>query len=183
MVTAGRKWMMVLAADRNDDSRAAARSNVFLTGVLDHDGRTHPVRVRNISRLGALLEGKSLPPAGLNVCLRRGHLFAAGEIAWDDGDWRGIRFKEQVDVPSWIRRPEHQGQRNVDEAIADLRSSRKPIEGRSTSTAAMLTELSSQLCAISERLASTSALNVELAEDLIRLDTIAQQLRSIASGH
>lgn len=174
---------MVLAADRNDDPRGAARSNVFLTGVLDHDGRAHPVRVRNISRLGALLEGKGLPAAGLNVCLRRGHLFATGEVAWDDGDWRGIRFTQQVDVPSWIRRPEHPGQRNVDEAIAELRSSKKPIEARTPSTAEMLTELSSQMCAISERLASTATLNVEFAEDLIRLDTIAQQLRSIASGH
>lgn len=175
--------MMVLAADRNDDARAAARSNVFLTGVLDHDGRTHPVRVRNISQSGALLEGKGLPSAGLNVCLRRGHLFANGEIAWDDGDWRGVRFTKQVDVPSWIRRPEHPGQRKVDEAVADLRSSKEPIEAGTPSTAAMLRELSSQLCAISERLASTPALNVELAEDLIRLDTIAQQMRSIASGH
>jgi hypothetical protein len=172
----------VLAADRNSEPRAAARSNVFLTGVLDHDGRTYPVRVRNISRLGALLEGKDLPAVGLDVCLRRGHLFARGEIAWNDGDWRGIRFTQEVDVPCWIRRPEHPGQRNVDQAIADLRLSRKPIEAGSTCTGSILTELGSELSVISERLASTPALTVELAEELIRLDTVAQRLRSLTSG-
>lgn len=173
--------MTVLEHHRNENSRAASRSNVFLTGVLDHDGSTYPVRVRNISRLGALLEGKDLPAAGPCVYLRRGHLFALGEIAWDDGDWRGIRFAQEVDVERWIRRPEHPGQRNVDEVIADLRLSKKPTGAPSTSTASMLTELASELSAISERLVSTSALTVDFGEELIRLDTLAQRLRSLAS--
>jgi len=169
-----------LTGDPSKDPRAAARSNVFLTATLDAGARSYPVRIRNISREGALLEGDELPAAGCSVRLRRGHLQTRGEVAWEAGQTRGIRFADQVDVPHWIRRPEHDGQRTVDEAIADYRSGGFPetdvAQGRDT-----IELICTDLDGVCERLAAQPELISQLAEEIMTLDTIVQRLRVLAN--
>jgi hypothetical protein len=70
----------VLQADANN--RSELRSNLFLSAELVVGPAALPVRVRNLSPHGALVDGGSLPPAGASVRLVRGDLSAEGEIAW-----------------------------------------------------------------------------------------------------
>ena len=169
-----------MTADSSKDSRAGARSNVFLTATLDSGARSYPVRIRNISREGALLEGDELPPPGCSIRLRRGHMQARGEVAWEAGQARGVRFADQVDVPQWIRRPEHDGQRMVDEAIADYRSARFPkIDSPKVKDTIEL--ICSDLDGVCERLAAEPELISQLAEEIMTLDTIVQRLRVLAN--
>jgi hypothetical protein len=59
----------LVALDANDhdsgrQQRADIRSNMFVMAVLYCDGCSAPVRIRNLSRSGALIESAVIPPDG-----------------------------------------------------------------------------------------------------------------------
>ena len=82
------------------ESRGGHRSNVFLAATLVVAGTSVPVRVRNISARGALIDGGKLPPEGTAIELRRGSLAATGAIAWHVSGQCGVRFDADIDVAS-----------------------------------------------------------------------------------
>ena len=169
----------------DEDPRESARSNVFLAAAIASAGRTLPVRLRNISVQGALIEGDSLPANGAAVRLSRGHLEARGEIAWQNGDYRGLRFDSPVEVQAWVKKVGHAGQHEVDEKLAVLRDRRRgcqsALESVDRASVDKLSEISVDLDRLCEQLAASSRLPVEVGEQLIRLDTIAQRLRNFAA--
>jgi hypothetical protein len=136
--------------------------------------------VRNLSPSGALLDGGSLPAPGAKVRLLRGALSAHGEIAWQSGEQAGVRFAEPIGVAEWVKRVGHPGQQRVDEAIAALRG-RDPVARSGDKPAApSLDGIAAEIHAICERLAGSSSMTVELAEELVKLDTLAQAIRRLA---
>ena len=161
------------------DNRSQCRSNVFLTASLIAGLHSHPVRVRNLSTRGALLDGATFPPAGARVRLVRGELSADGQIAWQSSRHAGIRFSGEIDVNSWVKRIGHAGQQRVDDAIAALRSQQAP-SGSLEAPAMSLTRISEELDAICERLAGSTAMSIELGEELVRLDALARALQRLA---
>jgi hypothetical protein len=176
--------MLQGARQKDRDGREAVRSNVFLTAMVDASGFTAPVRVRNISVHGALIEGGQLPTNGAVARLSCGGLTARGEIAWVSGDYRGLRFISPVDVQAWVKRVGHDGQSGVDRKLALLRGSNPPHpaeplfdDGAGEDTFRAISLDLDQLC---EELAASARMSVELGEELIRFDTIAQRLRRIA---
>jgi hypothetical protein len=169
------------------EARAARRSNVFLTATLVTAGRSLPVRVRNISARGALVDGANLPPEGAPVDLRRGKLVANGEIAWSTGGVCGVRLHEDIDVEEWTQRTGHSGQQAVDQIVALVR---RPATGAGPGAATdirpsprddQLSAISEDLDAACERLAGNSEFVASCAEDLVKLDSIAQRLRDAIS--
>ena len=60
--------------ESGSDPRTNFRSNVFLVAALKTLEGTVPVRVRNLSATGALLEGDGLPGDAVGVLLERGQL-------------------------------------------------------------------------------------------------------------
>jgi hypothetical protein len=171
------------AATPAPDNRAEGRSNVFLTAVMDVGGNSTPVRIRNISGRGALVDGPALPPVGSEVRLVRGSLSAAGQLAWHGAGQAGINFERDIDVGRWVQRTAHGGQQRVDGMVAAVRSGSPaaaylPDDGSGQS----LPAISAELDRICERLASTSAMSVEFGEELLKLDAVAQLLRQAATG-
>ena len=164
---------------RETDSRSETRSNVFLSASLVTNSSTLPVRIRNLSPHGALLDGRELPVAGSSVRLVRGGLTVSGQVAWQADDWAGIGFDEQIEIDQWVRRVGHAGQQRVDSVVAALRRKETPLENRRAATLPSLAALSSELDQICERLACTPEMTVELAEVLLRLDAVAQVLRQL----
>jgi hypothetical protein len=168
---------------KRDDTRGGIRSNVFLTATLDASGVMCAVRVRNMSVSGALIDGAKLPPRGASVRLIRGQLEACGEVAWEDGDYRGLRFSSPVDVQAWVKKVGHNGQREVDQKLALLRQpgQRNPIAlvADDRSGADTPHRVSVDLDSLCEELAACPRMSVEFGEQLIRIDTIAQRLRKI----
>jgi hypothetical protein len=81
--------------------------------MLQSDTGSAAVRVRNVSALGALLQGKALPPIGTDVRLTKGDLSAFGVLTWKRGDQAGLRFVGNADVNGWIpnRKAEQSGSR------------------------------------------------------------------------
>jgi hypothetical protein len=159
------------------DHRSQGRSNVFLSASLIVGAVPLPVRVRNMSRTGALLDGGSLPPEGARVRLVRGELSAEGEIAWQREGHAGIRFTGEVEVGAWVKKVGHAGQQRVDNAIAALRRN-EPV--RIDAQAPSLARISAELQAICECLAGSPTVTVEFGEELVKLDTLAQTLQQLA---
>ena len=163
---------------RPADPRADARSNVFLSAILATEARTVPVRVRNISARGALLDGADLPAAGSAIRIVRGGLTATGEIAWVAETQCGVRFDAPVTVRDWVKKVEHAGQQRVDKAIALIRSQThdRKLNAISADSRDSLQAICAELKALSERLANDPAVVTMLADDLLALDAISQRL-------
>lgn len=164
------------------DNRSEGRSNVFLAATLSAGARQIPVRIRNISTRGALIEGSGLPSAGSQIGLMRGPLSIAGHLAWEGNRAAGLNFDSEIVVADWVRGSGHGGQQRVDQVVAALRASSKiPAAPPEESQSASLAAISAALERICERLASHPGMSIELGEELVEIDTIAQILRKFAA--
>lgn len=83
------------------EDRVAPRTNLLLAATAEVDGRSLPVRIRNLSETGALIEGAGLPDAGMALVLMRGDLQVAATVAWASGGRRGVRFGGPTPVNEW----------------------------------------------------------------------------------
>lgn len=84
------------------------RSNVLLAATIEASGAAIPVKLRNLSELGALIQAERLPIEGTEVRFRRNDLNVAGRIAWVDGIHAGVAFAsplQQQDVLRNIPQP------------------------------------------------------------------------------
>lgn len=122
-----------IPASRDIDGRAQPRSSMFLAAVMRAGSEQAPVKVRNMSLNGAMIETTIAPAAGSKVDLMRGALIAQGTIVWTSATRCGVRFTSEVSVKDWLAAPSKVQQQRVDEIVAlvkaggpDLRAS----EGR-----------------------------------------------------
>lgn len=74
-------------------NRRSRRSNVFLAASIEVSGTIVPVKLRNLSSQGALVEGDGLPVEGSEILFRRKDLSVKGHVAWVQEDQAGIAFK------------------------------------------------------------------------------------------
>jgi hypothetical protein len=82
-------------------NRRARRSPVLLAASLEVAGVVTPVKLRNLSEDGALVEGDRLPLEGSTTFFERNDLRIKSRVAWVHGKFAGIAFarplqKEQV---------------------------------------------------------------------------------------
>ena len=84
------------------DGRRSERTNLFLIATLYHGSDSVPVRLRNLSCQGALIEAANLPSAGSLVTLRRGKLEAKGHVVRAGDDKIGVEFFSPTFVQSWL---------------------------------------------------------------------------------
>jgi hypothetical protein len=117
------------------EDRIAPRTNLLLAATAEVGGRSLPIRIRNLSDTGALIEGAGLPEAGMKVVLTRGDLQVAATVAWAAGSRRGVRFSGPTPVNEWTGgKPKPidctglRDQRRVDAIQAEARA--KPVSGR-----------------------------------------------------
>ena len=166
------------------DLREDSRSNVFLSGTLYWAQTQAPVRVRNLSGTGAMLDGTGLPGEATQVELRRGSLSVRGEIVWHRGNLRGVRFGGPVTVADWVRKPGNADQRAIDRSIASIRNGGTSADTGSISASAdrpeTLESFATELQQICERLAGSPVMTVAFGEDLVRLDALAHRLMALS---
>ena len=169
------------AAIDTGDPRSDPRSNVFLLATIGAGLTSNPVKVRNLSIQGAVLEGAALPSIGTPACLRRGSLQVEGTIAWRDQTHCGIRFDFPIVVEDWVKRVGTKAQQTIDAAIAEIRSGSRGARPALFSTRDrrdLLASASAELLQISERIAAMPGMSIELAEELMKLDALAHSLKS-----
>ena len=82
-----------------EHQRAEIRHPLIWSGVLRHNHEWETVRLRNISRLGALVECPAPLPAGATVYLELGEAGRiAATVSWSRGNQTGLAFDEPFDV-------------------------------------------------------------------------------------
>jgi hypothetical protein len=156
--------------------RAEPRSNVYLSASIDMPGGPLPVRVRNLSPHGALVEGPVLPGEG-RVRLRRGDLHVRAKVAWVHDGYCGLNFDSTIDVPAWLKRVGHQGQERVDMIMSLLRTGAVP-KAADPPLHQGPAQIAEALLEIAERLAGMEGLSVEAGEQVLKIETLARAIQS-----
>jgi hypothetical protein len=100
---------------------------MFLAAVLRGPGLSAPVKVRNMSATGALVEGAAVPPGGANIQLMRGSLVVPAIVAWSQERRCGLHFSSLVCVRDWIAPRSNTTQDRVDETVRLLKLGALPM--------------------------------------------------------
>lgn len=168
--------------------RLDSRNNIFVMAALYAAGRSvAPVRVRNISRNGALIEGGALPAPGANVRLSRASLSAGGTIVWVEGSKGGLQFDAPISVANWLPQGRRGiGQQFVDELFHQKRlgaTNEKPPAPASKGYgfAEELLELRMLLESAGEELALDGIIATRHTVALQAIDGVAQTLARLAA--
>jgi hypothetical protein len=156
------------------DPRLDDRSNVFLSATMRSATKSFAVRIRNISAMGALVEGAALPGEHERAQLNRGNLSADCEVAWENGELRGLRFDGSVDVGAWVRNARKNGQSVRRPAPPlDAPVAREPRDS--------LEPLADELIEICEHLSLSAHLSFEMRDYVARIGAIASSLRGLGA--
>ena len=84
-------------------NRRSRRSNVLLTATVEVEGDRLPVKLRNLSAEGALVEADLLPAAGTMIQFHRNDLSVRGQVAWVSANQAGIAFNRQLEPEQVLR--------------------------------------------------------------------------------
>ena len=84
-------------------NRRSRRSNVLLTATVEVAGEMLPVKLRNLSAEGALVEAKLLPAADSAIVFHRNDLSVRGKVAWVSGNHAGIAFNRNLEPEQVLR--------------------------------------------------------------------------------
>lgn len=87
----------------NAQNRKARRSNVLMSASLELSGTSLPVKLRNLSADGALVEGDKLPVEGAALLFRKGDLSVPGSVAWVKGRQAGVSFAQKLNPDQLLR--------------------------------------------------------------------------------
>jgi hypothetical protein len=168
----------------DDELRVEPRSNIFVMAALYAEGRpVTPVRLRNISRTGALIEAAALPSPGSVVRLSRATLAASGTLLWVRGSKGGIQFESPVAVGEWLPQGRRGfGQQFVDELFHQKRlGGVRVIEEGTGGLADELLGLRSSLECAAEDLALDAAVAARHLPSLQAIDKVGHALAKLAS--
>jgi len=90
------------------EQRGGRRHPLIWSGVVHHDYQTNPVRLRNISSTGAMIECSIPLRVGAEPLLELGdQVQIPTSVAWVFGDTAGLRFASEFDLSNLARaRPE-----------------------------------------------------------------------------
>ena len=84
-------------------NRKSRRSPVLLAATVDVLGQPVPVKLRNLSEEGALVEGDRLPLEGSTTVFERNELRRKGRVVWVQGRYAGIAFDEPLKAEQVLR--------------------------------------------------------------------------------
>ncbi len=73
-------------------NRKSRRSPVYLAAAVEIAGVPQPVKLRNLSEEGALIEGERLPLEGTTTFFERNELRLKSRVIWVQGRYAGIAF-------------------------------------------------------------------------------------------
>jgi len=171
---------------------------MFLVATLYFNGASSPVRVRNMSATGALIEGASLPEAGATAILRRGALEAPATTAWSEAGKAGLAFAGPVEVSNWLPAKDGKRQTQVDQIAFGMKHAARtvapvvvPMVEQASPMIAVLAELTglqAQLGQLGDQLAGDAFVLVNHPEVQLldaagqRIGRIIKALQSAVSG-
>jgi hypothetical protein len=84
-------------------NRRSRRSPVLLAASVDVAGVPEPVKLRNLSEEGALVEGDRLPLEGSTTFFGRNELRVKGRVVWVQGRFAGVKFARTLKPEEVLR--------------------------------------------------------------------------------
>jgi PilZ domain len=94
-------------------NRRSRRAPVLLAATIEVDGVAQPVRLRNLSEEGALIEGERLPSEGTISFFQRNELRLKSRVVWVHGRFAGVAFARSLrpeEVLRYIPQPRAKAQ-------------------------------------------------------------------------
>ncbi len=160
---------------------------MFVLASMTAETVSGPVKIRNMSPDGALIEGAALPRVGEQLSLRRGELVAAGRVVWCQGGRAGLRFDHYVDVTTWL--PAGGRQQQVDQAVHLIKNGLANVvplpvapAGTSPIDKSDLLDAATALDALADALAEDAGVIASHSTRLQALDIASQMLRRCATS-
>ena len=86
-----------------NQNRRQRRSNVLMAATVEFAGMSLPVKLRNLSSDGVLVEGEKLPVEGSEVIFKRQELSKTGTVAWVRDNRAGLSFKDPLTPEAVLR--------------------------------------------------------------------------------
>lgn len=84
-------------------NRSSRRSPVLLAASVEVGGATQAVKLRNLSKDGALIEGDALPVEGSSTLFGRNDLSVRARVAWVQGRFAGLAFERPLEKEEVLR--------------------------------------------------------------------------------
>lgn len=84
-------------------NRRSRRAPVFLAASVEVAGVPEPVKLRNLSEEGALIEGERLPLEGTTTFFQRNELRLKGRVVWVQGRFAGVAFARSLKAEEVLR--------------------------------------------------------------------------------
>ncbi len=169
--------------------RREERVSLFVMAALHASEGGAPVKLRNISPGGALVEGDDLPGRGARIELRKGSLAVPGAVVWRNANRAGLSFSRETDVAGWL--PSAQAQKSVDRTFQRLKTAQSfpfsecdagaPLHSSAVS-AENLHRTAAALDDLADALALDGAVVTRFAGRLQALDVAAQLLRKLGAN-
>lgn len=158
---------------------------MFVLASMTAETVSGPVKIRNLSPDGALIEGAALPRLGEHLSLRRGKLVAAGQVIWCDGGRAGLHFDHHVDVAGWLpavgpQRQEGQAFHTTNRGLANVVPLPAAPVGTSPIGKSDLVDAAMAIETLADALAEDAGVVASHSTQLQALDIAAQLLRRCA---
>jgi hypothetical protein len=84
-------------------NRRSRRAPVLLAATLEVAGQDVPVKLRNLSEEGALVEGDRLPLEGSSTFFQRKELRLRSRVVWVQGRYAGVAFDHPLKPEEVLR--------------------------------------------------------------------------------
>ena len=147
------------------------RKNVMLAASISAGTVSAPVRIRNLSEAGAMIDGPALPSAGSTLMLSRLELSVTATVVWNRDGRCGLSLRAPITVDDWIA-----GVRTAaaNAGLGQLRVDRIQSAIRSGEA------LPSETCAPAPKPVEADTIAPRIADELARvkrmLDSVGEQL-------
>ena len=146
-----------------------------------------PVKIRDLSAIGAQIESAVLPDIGSAITLVRGHLSVQGRVTWCIERRGGMQFTARISVQDWMANPVNREQQRVDNIVTAVKAGAVPRAAPadqkskpSPGAAEDLARVSQLLDSLGDALASDPALVEKHGIALQNLDIAMQTLNALA---
>ena len=161
------------------------RTNMFVMATIYAGRGSAPVKIRNLSTSGALIEGARIPPQMTDVTLQRGGLTVDGKVVWCSNGRAGLEFESPISVAHWLPGGEALlEQERVDAVFHGAQAQREPgpdsSEPRGPVTSAEILKTKAMLEVLGDALADDADVLVRHGAQLQALDLAVQVLGRLA---
>ena len=176
-----------MAVDEARDKARAARTNMFVMATMYAGSSSAPVKIRNLSETGALIEGAQIPAPSMEVRLSRGALNVTATVAWHLDGRAGLEFKSRISVAHWLPGGEALfKQERIAAAFHDAQERKDATAGlttlpRSIVTIEQIQAVVTQLKALGNALADDADVLVRHGVQIQVIDLATQLLERLAN--